>query len=201
MGDTREAMPRIIKALDMTGEIGELYSKANYTCNLARGFRLDGDLGRAEAAYTEAYCIMEEIESIQEPLAESLTGLATIAIDRGHLSEAKEKLQKAMDVAAKFNQSEEMVRALTQFGRLASAGGDPERAAIFLIQVDVQNRNTFTTWGPEVKEGQDLLGQIEKEMEVEAFGKVKERAEAMSLEEVVKLARGMVVVKPEKQEE
>jgi adenylate cyclase len=189
LGNVAEAMPRIIKAIEMEEEMGVLYSKANSMCNLGRGFRLDSDLESAETAYAEAHQILEEINNKQEALAESLTGLATIDIDRGHLAQVKSKLLSALDIAVNGTQAEEIVRAFTQFGRLAFAEGDLESAVIFLIQVDIQNRDTYTTWGPEVKEGHDLLGRIEKEMGVQAFEKVKQQAETMSMEEVVKSAR------------
>jgi tetratricopeptide (TPR) repeat protein len=147
-----------------------------------------------QKAYGEAKQILTESLRIYRKLGDkvgiafSMNNLGDIAIKQKAYGEAKQILTESLRIRRELGDKPGIADSLHQFGRLTKAEGDFRQAVLFLHAVihlyeEMQSENS-----KDVMEVDESLAEIQREVGLEQFERMREYAEAISIEQLIQLA-------------
>jgi tetratricopeptide (TPR) repeat protein len=162
-----------------------LYAKV--LSELGHFYRLQSDYKTAQELHTKSLQILRKTGD-KLGMAISLNNLGTIARDQKAYDEAKQLFTESLQMRAELGNKRGIGVLLNQFGRLAKAEGDSQQALLFFLHAARLYEELEAADSKDAVEGQEALAGIQKEIGVQQFERLKQRAEAMDLEQVMELA-------------
>jgi tetratricopeptide (TPR) repeat protein len=117
--------------------------------------------------------------------------LGTVAVLQGRLDQARELLDKALDLSLAIRVSRNVALCLVAFAQLALAEGDPERAALAAGAADGLRRRAGLRAWPILRRGEaDVAAQIRRVLGTERFDQVFASGSRLSQREAAAAVRG-----------
>jgi hypothetical protein len=117
-------------------------------------------------------------------------GLATLALERGQLAEARALLDEGLGLSLAAHSTRSVTLCLAAFARWALMAGDPERAALMAGAAEgLRRRAGLRTW-PMWRQGEaDLVAQLRQALGADRFGQVFAIGARLTQQEAVTAAR------------
>jgi predicted ATPase len=140
-----------------------------------------GDLRRARE-YFEAGLRLLEVVGDAHRIAEARGGLGRVAQQEGRVEEAARLFQESLSQLHALGDTAGIAVLLTRYGRLLAAEGDTERAALLLNRAVVLCAQRGLS---EQAEAEATLAQIEERIGAERAAALRQRADTLTLAEVV----------------
>jgi tetratricopeptide (TPR) repeat protein len=143
--------------------------------------------GEAKQILTESLRIRRELRDKQD-IAMSLDNLGEVALYREAYDESRKLYTESLRIRRELGDKPGIADSLHQFGRLTKAEGDFRQAVLFLHAVihlyeEMQSENS-----KDVMEVDESLAEIQREVGLEQFERMREYAEAISIEQLIQLA-------------
>jgi len=186
-GNFNEAEKLYKRALTLNGDDGGKLTIRESLKGLCR-------IAMAQKKYIEARKFSEQV--LQQDLEAnvpfrvgwSFCSLGRISYAEHKYEEAKRFFKQALQLIPETNLHPFAGDSLYNFGLMAWESEEKEKAVIFQVGVDKIWKELQVIDSSKLKGIANELARLEKEMGKEAFEKAKAKAEAMSIDEIVKLA-------------
>jgi predicted ATPase/Tfp pilus assembly protein PilF len=182
-----EAKRFFIECLKIKREIGDRLGIAESLGNLGIIADIQGDYDEARRFHEQSLQIHREINN-QLGIANSLDNLGTTAYHQGAYDEAKRFFIECLKIRRELEDKPGIAESLHHFGKLAEAEGDSAQAVLFLLHATRLYEEIQAANSAEAVEVQETLTGIQEKISAEEFEKIKQQADAMSVDEVVELA-------------
>jgi predicted ATPase/Tfp pilus assembly protein PilF len=182
-----EAKRFFIECLKIKREIGDRLGIAESLGNLGIITDIQGDYDEARRFHEQSLQIHREINN-QLGIANSLDNLGTTTYHQGAYDEAKRFFIECLKIRRELEDKPGIAESLHHFGKLAEAEGDSAQAVLFLLHATRLYEEIQAANSAEAVEVQETLTGIQEKISAEEFEKIKQQADAMSVDEVVELA-------------
>lgn len=137
MGDVEEAVKSMTEARSLARNCGDLYALVNATSDLGVIMRVSQKADSALILYNEALSLIPE-GNYKDEKAHLLTSIAILYANTGHLDEAREYADKAVDAAGDCGDMDMIMYASSQAGAIYNLLGDRERG-LYLTRLAVSD--------------------------------------------------------------
>jgi len=186
-GDYNEARQLNIESLKIYRELGNKDGIAASLNNLGLIAGNQGSHHEAQQLHTESLKIYRELGN-KRGIAISLGNLGEIARCQGAYDEARQFLTENLQILRELKDKWCIANSLYQFGKLAEAEGNAAQAVLFLLHATRLHEEMKSANSTDAVEVQEALAEIQKEISTEQFERIKQQADAMSVDEVIELA-------------
>ena len=188
-GDFEGARQEVSTSLDELGRLDEPFFTALTVYTLVA---METALGHPDAALQHLGVMRELADRFGYAwLTASARGqLAVLAILQGRLEEARDLLDEALDLGVAIRSIRNVTLCLGGFAQLASAEGEPERAALYGGAAEgLRRRAGFSTWPIMRRAEAELITQLRQALGDHRFGKAFAAGSALSQREAVAAVR------------
>ncbi|MBC8236298.1 tetratricopeptide repeat protein [bacterium] len=182
-----EARHLFTESLKIERELGNKQGIAGSLNNLGKIAQYQDSYDEAKQIFTESLRIKREIGD-KSGIAGSLLNLGNIALKKRDYNEARQFLTESLQIYRELGDKPGIAESLYEFGQLAEAGENSAQSVLFLLHAARICDNIGAANSKDAVEVQKALAEIQNKISTEQLEKMKEQAEAMSLEQVIELA-------------
>ena len=182
-----EAIQFYTESLQIRTELGDKRGIANALNSLGNIACHQGNYSEARQFLTESLNIKTELGD-KWGIATSLNSLGRMAWHQGDYHEARQLLAESLQIRVELDSKRCIAESLYEFGQLAEAGENSAQSVLFLLHAARICDNIGAANSKDAVEVQKALAEIQNKISTEQLEKMKEQAEAMSLEQVIELA-------------
>ena len=190
LGNTTSRRARLLEALAILRNLGDLRGIGDCLNNLGEIARTEGDYATARSYYEESLKIHFNLGNTGGTVGLKLTNLGYAAYHLGDFDHALRAFRQALGAWSEIGSEGGIVLALTGMAGVAAAQGQPERAAHLLGAVTALLQSTGDFMEPvERADYEAIIADARARLDSSGWESAQAQGRAMTIDQVVRYAR------------